>query len=118
MEEEFEEVEGLTSKQKVALGFIWFVSGSYSLMSEQILSKEREVHCSLRSDLSDKFNFMSLFIAIGVPLVFGPMFCPIGHSILSIIACCKGVDANTCEPKDTKSSGLSDCGVITGKSLT
>lgn len=112
-----EEIEGLTSVQKVALGFIWVVSGVYSLMSEQILSKERDILCSLRSDLSDKFNFMSLFIAIGVPFVFGPVLCPIGHSILSIIACCKGVNPETCEPRDAKSQGLSDCGVITGTKL-
>ena len=34
-----DESEGLTAKQKSALGFIWLVSGVYSLLSEQILSK-------------------------------------------------------------------------------
>jgi len=109
-----EESEGLTTKQKLAVGFIWLVAGIYSVMSNSILSKEREVFCSLRSDLSDKFNFMSLFIAIGVPLVFGPMLCPIGHTLLSFIACCKGVSSSTCTWSDPKSQGLSDCAVITG----
>ena len=71
-----------------------------------ITNLEREVFCSLRSDLSDNFNFMSLFIAIGVPLVFGPMFCPIGHILLSLIACCKGVSTSTCTLKDPKSHGM------------
>ena len=106
--------EGLTAKQKTALGFIWIVSAVYSIMSQQILTKERDFPCSLRSDLSDKFNYISLFVAIGVPLVFGPVFCPIGHLILTIVACCKGVNVSTCDPSDSKSSGLSDCGVITG----
>ena len=57
--------EGLTSNQKCALGFIWFVSGVYSVMSQQILTKEKEVHCTLRAELTDKFNFISLFVAIG-----------------------------------------------------
>ena len=83
VEEDGEEMaEGLTSRQKCALGFIWFVSGVYSVMSNQILTKERDVHCSLRSDLNDKFNFLSLFIAMGIPFVAGPVFCPIGHTIL------------------------------------
>ena len=64
-EEEEEYAEGLTSNQKCALGFIWFVSAVYSILSQQILSKERDIHCSLRSELSDNFNFISLFIAIG-----------------------------------------------------
>ena len=34
-----DESEGLTAKQKSALGFIWLVSGVYSVLSEQILSK-------------------------------------------------------------------------------
>ena len=65
LEEEEEYAEGLTSNQKCALGFIWFVSAVYSILSQQILSKERDIHCSLRSELSDNFNFISLFIAIG-----------------------------------------------------
>ena len=65
-DDEYDEFsEGLTSNQKCALGFIWFVSGIYSCMSQQILSKERDVHCNIRSDLTDKFNLISLFIAIG-----------------------------------------------------
>ena len=34
-----DESEGLTAKQKSALGFIWLVSGVYSVLSEHILSK-------------------------------------------------------------------------------
>ena len=34
-----DESEGLTAKQKSALGFIWFVAGIYSIMSDHILSK-------------------------------------------------------------------------------
>ena len=74
--------EGLTSQQKCALGFIWFISGVYSVLSDQILTKERDVQCSLRNDVNDKFNFISLFIAIAIPLGAGPLFCPLGHFIL------------------------------------
>ena len=65
-DDEYDEFsEGLTSNQKCALGFVWFVSAIYSCMSRQILSKERDIHCNIRSDLTDKFNIISLFIAIG-----------------------------------------------------
>lgn len=118
--------EGLTAKQKSALGFIWFVSGIYSILSDQILSKERDVHCSLRSDLSEKFNYMSLIVAIAAPFIGGPLFCPLGHTILSLVACCKGVDGGgSCgdsKTKDAAGSGLgrtslADCGVTIGFTL-
>ena len=78
--------EGLTSIQKCALGFIWLVSGVYSVMSDQVLTKERDVTCSLRCDLNEKFNFISLFIAIAIPFGAGPLFCPLGHFILRCVA--------------------------------
>ena len=66
-DDEYDEFsEGLTSNQKCALGFIWFVSAIYAVMSRAILSKEKDVHCNIRSDLADKFNIISLFIAIGM----------------------------------------------------
>ena len=34
-----DESEGLTTKQKLALGFIWLVAGVYSVLSNSILSK-------------------------------------------------------------------------------
>ncbi len=43
-----EMAEGLTAKQKAALGFVWFVSGVYAMMAREILSKERDVPCSIR----------------------------------------------------------------------
>ena len=38
-----EESEGLTTKQKLAVGFIWLVAGIYSVMSNSILSKGHTV---------------------------------------------------------------------------
>ena len=34
-----DESEGLSTKQKLTLGFIWLVAGAYSVMSNSILSK-------------------------------------------------------------------------------
>lgn len=118
-EEDDEEVgEGLTAKQKSAIGFVWCVSGAYSLMSHQILSKERDVQCSLRSDLGDKFNIISLFVAIGIPLVCGPLFCPLGHFILSVCACLRNSTAPISRSSSQETSSLVlDCSIIFGFSI-
>jgi hypothetical protein len=34
-------------------------------MSEEILSKDRDILCSVRADLSVKLNMLSLLVAIG-----------------------------------------------------
>ena len=38
---------------------------------------------------------------------------PFSHFHYSIVACVKGVPNFTCNPEENKSTGLSDCGVIT-----
>ena len=47
-EEDEEPTEGLNAQQKAALGFVWFVSGIYAMLAKEILSKERDVSCSIR----------------------------------------------------------------------
>ena len=54
----------------------------------QILSKARFVPCSVRQELTDRFNFISLLAAVAVPLVFGPVLCPLAHLVLSFCTCC------------------------------
>ncbi len=61
-----------------------------------MLSKERFVPCHVRQELSEKFNFLSLIAAVGVPLLFGPVLCPIGHVILTFAHCC----CKPCLPED------------------
>jgi len=88
-------------------------------MGEEILSKERDIQCSVRSDLSEKMNMLSLVVAIGIPLVIGPILCPLGHILLSVCACVKdAVTTNTPQghahdSNDAKNTVL-DCGLIFG----
>ena len=84
----------LSSKQKSALGFIWVVSVGYSLLNKVILSKERDVQCSVRSDLTEKFNLISLVAVIGVPIAV-ILLCPLAHIVLSFCSCIKYVAVNT-----------------------
>lgn len=89
--------EGLTGKQKTALGFIWSVSAAYALLAKEILSKERFVPCSVRHQLTEDMNLISLIVAIGVPLLFGPILCPIVHLILTFCHVC----TKPCVDQDT-----------------
>ena len=46
-----------------------------------------------------------------MPFILGPVLCPIGHTILSGITCCKNIKgAGCCAYNHT---ALSDCGLIT-----
>jgi len=87
-EEDDDYVAGLTARQKSALGFIWFMSAVYAIMTDQVLSKQRFVPCSVRQELSDRFNFISLIAVVAVPLLFGPLLCPLAHLVLSFCTCC------------------------------
>ena len=48
----------------------------------QVLSKERDVFCTVRSELEEKFNMFSILAVIGIPLVMGPILCPVFHILL------------------------------------
>ena len=54
----------------------------------QVLSKQRFVPCSVRQELSDRFNFISLVAVVAVPLLLGPLLCPLAHLVLSFCTCC------------------------------
>ena len=55
---------------------------------QQVLSKQRFVPCSVRQELSDRFNFISLLAAVALPLLLGPLLCPLAHLVLSFCTCC------------------------------
>jgi len=88
-------------------------------MAEEIMSKDRDIQCSVRSELSEKMNVLSLVVAIGIPLVAGPILCPLGHIILSVLACMKDAVTSTNpqghqhDSNDPKNTVL-DCGLIFG----
>ena len=58
------------------------------LPATQVLSKQRFVPCSVRQELSDRFNFISLLAAVALPLLLGPLLCPLAHLVLSFCTCC------------------------------
>ena len=110
---------GITGLQKAVLGFIWFASGVYSILSEQVLSKERVVPCTLRQELSQNMNLISLLLAIGIPLLIGPILCPLAHLILSFcsVCCAPLLKAKGCNNKEVHrgTAPLPTCSTICRK---
>ena len=92
------EREGLTALQKGFLSFIWMSSVVYSIMSNVILTKERDVKCSVRSDLEVKFNLISIIFVIAIPLVCICLW-PFAHLILSLCSCIKSILIKNRQPK-------------------
>jgi len=96
-----------------------FAALAYALMAEEIMSKEKDIQCSVRSDLSEKMNILSLVVAIGIPLAAGPIVCPLGHIFLSVCACMKdtvtsaGPQGQHHDSNDPRNTVL-DCGLIFG----
>ena len=44
--------------------------------------------CSVRHQLTENMNLVSLFVAVGIPVVAGPIVCPVVHLVLSFCHFC------------------------------
>ena len=54
---------------------------------KKVLSKERDLKCSVRANVEEKFSMFSIVAVIGVPLALGPILCPFAHIFLTICSC-------------------------------
>jgi hypothetical protein len=90
--EEEVEVDGFTKIQKGALGFVWGASCLYACITDKILSKVQsdEVICSMREDLSEKFNIISVLMVVAFPILCLLMW-PVTHLVLDLLSCLKGI---------------------------
>ena len=88
IEEEYR--EGFTALQKIFLVFIWFSSFMYGMISNVILTKERDVKCSVRSDLDIMFNLVSIIVVIAVPVICFFLWL-VAHLILTVCSMIKKV---------------------------
>ena len=90
--EEEREEEGFTKIQKGALAFVWASSGIYSLCTDKMLSKVQkdEVICSMREDLNDKLNIISVLMVVAFPML-SLILWPVGHFLLDTLSCLKGI---------------------------
>ena len=65
-----EESEGLTTKQKLAVGFIWLVAGIYSVMSNSILSKGHTVKHHYINLICNKTQFKQYVEYFNDPIMY------------------------------------------------
>ena len=102
-EEEEDMAEGFTKIQKSALGFVWAASAGYACLTDKVLSKVEgdEVICSVREDLSEKFNILSVFVVIAFP-IFCLVLWPLCHLVLDLLSCVKGIVIMSTSPASTE----------------
>jgi len=73
-------------------------------MGDELISKEHENQCSVRSDLSEKLSNTSIMFVIGVPVFIGPFICLLGHILISTCVCLKNAvwkNRNSRHPNDS-----------------
>ena len=63
--------EGLSMADRGLLGAVWAVSALYGVLSDQMLSRQADVPCSVRVDPARGLGLASVVLAILVPAVVG-----------------------------------------------
>ena len=92
---------------------VWAIALVYGLMSDQILSKQSDVPCSVRSDPTTGLGLASVALAIFVPAILGPLLVTVLHLLLRIIAVLLNPRASLAS-KDSRSGegGLNICSLL------
>ena len=75
----------LSMFNKGTLGAIWGVSFIYGILTEHFLSKKIDVPCSVSDNIAENFGIFSIFLAIIIPTIIGPVIVTIIHIIINII---------------------------------
>ncbi len=44
--------------------------------------------CSVRQELTERMNLVSLLVAVGLPALVGPVLCPVVHLVLTFCHFC------------------------------
>ena len=75
---------------RITLGSIWFISLLYGLMTEQFLSKEVDLPCSLSKNLETYQAIGSVSLAIILPTLCGPVMAGLTHLVVSALNTLRG----------------------------
>jgi len=86
---------------KCMVGCVWFIAFIYACLSEQILSKEVDIPCSISDSLQSVFGVSSIIISIIIPVIIGPILSLVVLLLLSAVFLVTGV-------KSCKESQLED----------
>ena len=80
----------LSILEKMTLGSIWLVSLLYGLMTDQFLSKEADLPCSVSNNIKTYQGISSVTMAIILPTVCGPAMAGVAHLVITIINTVRG----------------------------
>lgn len=67
------------------LATIWGISVIYGALTEQVISKNANISCSVRDPVTDSFSIASIVLAIILPIFIGPFTVTVIHIVISII---------------------------------
>ena len=98
--------EGLSMADKGLLGAVWAVSTLYGVLSDQMLSRQADVPCSVRVDPARGFGLASVVLAILVPAVVGPLAATLLHVVITIASLVVGQPVVAREVRVQETRGL------------
>lgn len=98
--------EGLSMADRALLGAVWAVSALYGVLSDQMLSRQADVPCSVRVDPARGLGLASVVLAILVPAVVGPGAAALLHLLLTIAGLVVGQPAVAREVRVQETRGL------------
>ena len=98
--------EGLSMADRGLLGAVWAVSALYGVLSDQMLSRQADMPCSVRVDPARGLGLASVVLAILVPTVVGPLAVTLLHLLLTIAGLVVGQPAVAREVRVQETRGL------------
>ena len=91
---------------RITLGSIWLISLLYGLMTEQFLSKEVDLPCSVSNNIQTYQGITSVSLAIILPTVCGPAMAGVTHLVISVLNTVRGTTINSEENRKMEIKNL------------
>ena len=91
---------------RITLGSIWLISLLYGLMTDQFLSKEVDLPCSVSNNIQTYQGITSVSLAIILPTVCGPAMAGVTHLVISVLNTVRGTTINSEENRKMEIKNL------------
>ena len=90
----------LSIADKITLGSIWLISLLYGLLTEQFLSKEIDLPCSVSNKITTYQGISSVTLAILLPTACGPALAGLTHLVISLLNTVRGAGGGAADSKE------------------
>ena len=61
----------MSGRNKVVLGWVWFLAFVYGILCDQLLTKVADKPCDVREEIQGTLGYLSVIIGLIVPFVVG-----------------------------------------------